>query len=94
VIDDEDKVAKANPEFKTWQTNLLAQNNCLRIVLKLADYLDESKNGADNDDEEFEDCDDMDDDTASAAQVIDLDASKQKCLAAVASLLDHVLLRT
>jgi len=54
----------------------------MRIILKMADYLDTSKVGGDAgdiDDEEFEDCEDMDDDatdTASAAQVIDLDQQK------------------
>ena len=47
----------------------------MRIILKLADYLDTSKaNNDDDEDEEFEDCEDMDDDNANLVQVIDLDA--------------------
>lgn len=98
--EDEDTVAKSEPLFRTWYASLIAQSNAMRILLKLADYLDTSKVGGDDDDddEEFEDCDEeeMDDDAAggSEAQVIDLDAQKQQCLAAVASLFDHVVLRT
>eukprot|EP00353_Schmidingerella_taraikaensis_P007323 CAMPEP_0185587594 /NCGR_PEP_ID=MMETSP0434-20130131/49785_1 /TAXON_ID=626734 ORGANISM="Favella taraikaensis, Strain Fe Narragansett Bay" /NCGR_SAMPLE_ID=MMETSP0434 /ASSEMBLY_ACC=CAM_ASM_000379 /LENGTH=68 /DNA_ID=CAMNT_0028209605 /DNA_START=256 /DNA_END=462 /DNA_ORIENTATION=+ len=68
----------------------------MRIVLKLADYLDTSKvDGADDSDEDFEDCEEMDDgETESQAQVIDLDSQKEECLQAVASFFDHVLLRT
>jgi len=61
-------------------SNLLAQTNCMRILLKLADYLDTSKvSGGDgeDDDEDFEECEDMDDgEEDEPAQVIDLDASK------------------
>ena len=78
--DDEDKVAKTEPLFRTWQANLLAQTNCMRILLKIADYLDTSRSGDDDDDddEEFEDCDDdedggMQDEGGQPAQVIDLD---------------------
>ena len=58
----------------------------MRILLKLADYLDTSKLGGseEDEDEEFEDCEDDDDmeegdevENATAAQVIDLDATKQ-----------------
>ena len=95
VIDDEDKVAKTDPSFRIWQNSLFAQNNCMRIILKFADYLDKSsKEGSSDDDDDFEDCEEMDEDSAAQAQVIDLDSSKQACLATVASLLDHVLLRT
>ena len=59
----------------------MAQTNCMRILLKFADYLDTSKvgdAGADDDDEEFEDCEDMDEneEESTQAQVIDLDAQK------------------
>ena len=70
----------------------------MRILLKLADYLDTTKVGEDADeDEEFEDCegdDGMQDEQSNEAQVIDLDAQKQQCLMAVSGYLDHVLLRT
>ena len=70
----------------------------MRLILKLADYLDTSKVGGDSDeddDEDFEDCEDMDDDDeADQAQVIDLDAQKQNCMQVVFSFLDHILLRT
>ena len=98
--EDEDTVAKSEPLFRTWYASLIAQSNAMRILLKLADYLDTSKVGGDDDDddEEFEDCDEEemveDAQGGSQAQVIDLDAQKQQCLAAVASLFDHVLLRT
>ena len=53
----------------------------MRILLKLADYLDTTKVGEDADeDEEFEDCegdDGMQDEQSNEAQVIDLDAQKQ-----------------
>ena len=75
--DDEDQVAKNEPKFGSWYNNLMAQTNCMRIILKLADYLDTSKVGGideDSEDEECEDCEDMDDDNEEPAQVIDLDA--------------------
>lgn len=61
--DDEDQVAKSEPQFRTWLANLQAQTNCMRILLKIADYLDTSRNCDDDDDEDedFEDCDDDDD---------------------------------
>jgi len=64
-VDDEDKVANTEPTFKTWQANLNAQTNCMRVLLKLADFIDTSKVGADEDglsDEDFEDCEDMNED--------------------------------
>ena len=77
VIDDEDKVAKTDPSFRIWQNSLFAQNNCMRIILKFADYLDKSsKEGSSDDDDDFEDCEEMDEDSAAQAQVIDLDSSK------------------
>ena len=79
-VDDEDKVANTEPTFKTWQANLNAQTNCMRVLLKLADFIDTSKVSADEDglsDEDFEDCEDMDEETEGVkAQVIDLDAQK------------------
>jgi hypothetical protein len=61
-------------------SNLLAQTNCMRILLKLADFLDTSKVGFGDDeadDEEFEDCEEMDDEeNVEPVQVIDLDTSK------------------
>ena len=77
--DDEDQVAKTEPKFASWLSNLMAQTNCMRILLKLADYLDTSKVGGsdeDSEDEEFEDCEDMDEGEEEAAQVIDLDEQK------------------
>jgi len=72
--DDEDTVANSEPTFRTWHTSLLAQTNAMRILLKLADFLDTTKS-EDDDDEEFEDCEDMDaeDETETHAQVIDMD---------------------
>ena len=79
VIDqDEDKVAKKDPNFKLWRNGLAAQINCMRILLKVVDFMD-SADEMDEDDEEFEDCDDdqggdddgMEDD--GQAVVIDLD---------------------
>lgn len=71
----------------------------MRLLLKIADFLDTSRADEDEeDDEEFEDCDDdgamEDDDESQPAQVIDMDAQKQQCLAAVQGYLDHILLRT
>jgi len=61
-------------------SNLLAQTNCMRILLKLADFLDTTKVGSENDEddeEEFEDCEEMDDEEdGEPAQVIDLDSSR------------------
>ena len=52
----------------------------MRILLKLADFLDTSKVGFGDDeadDEEFEDCEEMDDEeNLEPVQVIDLDTSK------------------
>lgn len=54
----------------------------MRMLLKLADFLDTSKvnDEMNSDDEEFEDCDEMEDEEATgdqqSAQVIDLDAQK------------------
>ena len=77
----EDMVAKTEPQFRTWRSNMLAQTNCMRILLKIADFLDTSKSGGshdneDDDDDDFEDCEDMDEEEEAAAstQVIDLDA--------------------
>ena len=62
VVEDEDTVAQTEPQFKTWQASLHAQTNCMRILLKLADFMDASRaNDDDDDDEEFEDCEDDDD---------------------------------
>ena len=77
--EDEDMVAKTEPQFKTWQASLLAQTNCMRLLLKIADFLDTSRADEDEeDDEAFEDCDDdgamEDDDESQPAQVIDMDA--------------------
>lgn len=72
----------------------------MRMLLKMADYLDSSSVGEEgcSDDEDFEDCVEMDDDDQDGAdqpaQVIDLDAQKQQCLAAVFGYIDHILLRT
>ena len=80
--DDEDLVAKSEPQFKTWNASLLAQTNCMRVLLKLADYLDTSKLdvSGEDEDEEFEDCEEDEDDGAmqdeeqkQPAQVIDMD---------------------
>ena len=55
----------------------------MRLLLKIADFLDTSRAEEDDeDDEEFEDCDDddgamEDDDESQPAQVIDMDAQKQ-----------------
>ena len=61
-------------------SNLLAQTNCMRILLKLADFLDTTDVGIGNDEddeEEFEDCEEMDDEEdGEPAQVIDLDSSR------------------
>ncbi len=77
-IDEEDQVAINEPAFRTWSAKLQAQTNCLRILLKLADFLDTSKLGQadEDDDEDFEDCEDMDEEgqDGAQAQVIDLDA--------------------
>ena len=79
AAEDEDLVAKTEPQFKTWQASLLAQTNCMRLLLKIADFLDTSREDDDDeDDEEFEDCEDddgaMEDDNSQPAQVIDMDA--------------------
>ena len=70
----------------------------MRIILKLSDYLDISKADEDVDDEDFEDCEDMEEpdetDVQSTQVIIDLDQAKSKCLQAVFSLLDHILMRS
>ena len=76
-----DLVANAEPQFRTWFADLLAQTNCMRILLKLADFSDTSKVGGsddDDEDEDFEDCEDMDEEEEkeSNAQVIDIDSKK------------------
>ena len=56
----------------------------MRILLKLADFLDTNRaDDLDADDEEFEDCEDMEDEEengedggSGAAQVIDIDVQK------------------
>jgi len=64
VIADDDKNMQ-NHSFKQWFANLNAQNSMLYIVLKLADFIDNSQDS----DEDFEDCTaDQDEGT-----VIDLD---------------------
>ena len=84
--DEEDKVANTEPQFRTWYANLLAQTNCMKMLLKIADYLDSSKvrndTMGDDEDDDFEDCEEDDDDgamedtNANPAQVIDLDEQK------------------
>jgi len=51
IIADEDKNMQ-NHSFKQWLANLHAQNSMLHIVLKLADFIENSQDS----DEEFEDC--------------------------------------
>ena len=61
--DEEDKVALTNPKFGLWKNGLLAQTNTLRMVVKVADFLDSSKADFSEDegsDAEFEDCEEDD----------------------------------
>ena len=80
--DEEDTVAQNDPSWKLWKAGLCAQTNCLRIVLNIADFLDNNKEEDMSDDEEFEDVE-IDDNEQEEENVIDLDQFKEQCVIAV-----------
>ena len=94
--DEEDKVAMDNPNFGLWKNNLQAQTNNMRMILKVADFLDAAKQNMSDDegsDAEFEDCE-QDDDVGETENVIDMDQFKQQCIDAVFQWLEQIILRT
>ena len=54
IIDDEDKLA-AQPEFKDWLSTCNANTSALKVLLKLTEFVDGSKDEIDDDDYEDED---------------------------------------
>lgn len=99
TLNEEDKLASSDPNFRVWLNKLLAQTNCIRMLKDIADFL-ESDGGDGEEDEDFEDCDEMsdgaaDDDTATAsAQVIDLDEAKAKSVTLLLTFMPQILQRT
>ena len=74
--DEEDTVAQSDPSWRLWKAGLCAQTNCLRMVLKVADFLDTNREEDMSDDAEFEDCA-LDDNDEEGENVIDLDEFKK-----------------
>ena len=94
--DEEDQIALTDPSFKLWKNSLLAQTNNIRMILKIADFLDSSKadkSVEEGDDAEFEDCE-LEDDDEEDENVIDMDEFKESCIEAVFGWLEQIMLRT
>jgi hypothetical protein len=72
IIGDEDKIA-SEPEFREWQANCLANTSALKVILKLTEFVDGSKEEVDDDDYEDEDEEVMQDEQTETSNVIDLD---------------------
>ena len=91
--DEEDTVAQTDPSWRLWKAGLCAQTNCLRMVLKVADFLDTNREEDMSDDAEFEDCE-LDEGEEEEENVIDLDEFKKQCVMAVFTWLPQILQRT
>lgn len=82
VIDDNQ--ALNEPTFKQWLANMVAQNNMMHVILKIADFVDSADS-----DEEFEDYEGEHD-----SDVIDLDRFQEDCASCLVRWLDQIISRT
>lgn len=78
-VEEEDPNIK-NDDFKGWLQWTTAHVRYLHCLLKLADRIDTSSNGNDQEDD-FEDM--SDDDQLPSTQVVDIDEIKFQCLALI-----------